>query len=107
MYQFQYCVCVCVHVYVFYDELSCYSSLLTDTSITVDAFSYGDIDGCNAYFLTHFHSDHYTGLNSRFKQHIYCSRVCSCTCLNFIYFYFYQWMGGFLWQYCFMYTYHV
>lgn len=79
-------LCVCVYVHVFYDELSCYSSLPTDTSITVDAFSYGAIDGCNAYFLTHFHSDHYTGLNSRFKQRIYCSRVCSCTCLNFIYF---------------------
>ncbi|KAA3674613.1 DNA cross-link repair 1A protein [Paragonimus westermani] len=45
------------------------------TRLTVDAFSYGLIDGCDGYLLSHFHSDHYKGLSASFTGTIFCSNV--------------------------------
>ncbi|KAI8457245.1 DNA repair metallo-beta-lactamase-domain-containing protein [Phakopsora pachyrhizi] len=50
--------------------------ILEGTTISVDAFKYGKIPGVTAYFLSHAHSDHYTNLNSGWKNGlIYCSLV--------------------------------
>ncbi|KAG2174297.1 hypothetical protein INT43_004320 [Umbelopsis isabellina] len=49
---------------------------LPGTTLTVDAFSYGKVEDCTGYFLSHFHSDHYTRLSSNWRHGpIYCSKV--------------------------------
>lgn len=58
-------------------ERTCpFYKILFNGAITVDAFRYGAVPECKAYFLSHFHSDHYIGLTSKWTHGpIWCSRA--------------------------------
>ncbi|KAJ4288148.1 DNA cross-link repair protein PSO2/SNM1 [Kalmusia sp. IMI 367209] len=59
-----------------YQRTCPFYKILSGFYICVDAFRYGAVKGQNAYFLSHFHSDHYIGLTASWNHGpIYCSKV--------------------------------
>lgn len=59
-----------------YQRTCPFYKILPGFNICVDAFRYGAVEGCQAYFLSHFHSDHYIGLTASWCHGpIYCSHV--------------------------------
>jgi len=49
--------------------------VIKDTRLAVDAFNYGDISGVKYYLLSHYHYDHYVGLDKNWTQQIVCSSI--------------------------------
>lgn len=59
-----------------YERTCPFYKIMPGMYIAVDAFRYGKVEGQNAYFLSHFHSDHYIGLTSSWCHGpIYASKV--------------------------------
>jgi len=59
-----------------YERTCPFYKIMPGLLICVDAFRYGKVEGQNAYFLSHFHSDHYIGLTSSWCHGpIYASKV--------------------------------
>lgn len=58
--------------------------IVCDTNLAVDAFRFGDIDGVEHYFLTHFHADHYIGLKKSFSKNLYLSEITGRLVSSFI-----------------------
>ncbi|CAK7200562.1 DNA cross-link repair protein PSO2/SNM1 [Sporothrix eucalyptigena] len=59
-----------------YERTCPFYKIMPGFAICVDAFRYGAVEGCRAYFLSHFHSDHYIGLTAKWCHGpIYCSQV--------------------------------